>query len=447
MECDPSTSHPSSPQALSSPTPLNSQSSSPTNSVHSSDTELVSTTIIPEFRLSSDTFRSIDIQNSGIMSQPTDESITTPQISMSQSNYSLIPTLSLGNFHVWRLRLVTFLGALNLQDYILKDIVALTDPTLLSAHTIRNCQALNAIQSTIDEENIEIITNYYTAHEAFDALCKHHSDSGGISTATLFYDLVNLRLQPGGSVGDHVHKFHQLHNRFVSNQQSTPSITISEHYIAILLLNSRSEPSSDTALTTSVKKSKPTREPRKLPICSLGHHGHMDEHCNTRIWAEEKEMIRKYKEMMAKKAHSAQLVMDRPLHPSPPQIPTPSKSDSPIPSYYDDVFTVTTPDTDQSRILTLDTGATAYMFGNANLLTNLEPIPLSPINVASKNGKIFARHRGTLKIGGLTLTNVLQANELAENLVSAGMLYDAGYKIKWTKTTADIFNSSSKFLL
>ncbi|KAG0145931.1 hypothetical protein CROQUDRAFT_547918 [Cronartium quercuum f. sp. fusiforme G11] len=172
------------------------------------------------------------------MSQPTDESITTPHISMSQSNYSSIPTLSSGNFHAWRLRLVTFLGALNLQDFILKDIVAPTDPTLLSAHTVRNCQALNAIQSTIDEENIEIITNYYTAREAFDALCKHHGDSGGISTATLFYDLVNLRLQPGGSIGDHVHKFRQLHNRFVSNQRLTPGITISEHYIAILLLKS-----------------------------------------------------------------------------------------------------------------------------------------------------------------------------------------------------------------
>ncbi|KAG0149536.1 hypothetical protein CROQUDRAFT_321899 [Cronartium quercuum f. sp. fusiforme G11] len=128
------------------------------------------------------------------MSQSADTSIVNPtqQVSLSQSNYSSIPTLSSGNFHAWRMRLVTFLGALNLQNYILKDIEVPTNPTLLNAHTVRNCQALNAIQSTVDKENIEIITNYYSAHEAFEVLCKHHGDSGGLSTASLFYDLVNL---------------------------------------------------------------------------------------------------------------------------------------------------------------------------------------------------------------------------------------------------------------
>ncbi|KAG0149902.1 hypothetical protein CROQUDRAFT_653215 [Cronartium quercuum f. sp. fusiforme G11] len=49
----------------------------------------------------------------------------------------------------------------------------------------------------------------------------------------------------------------------------------------------------------------------------------------------------------------------------------------------------------------------------------------STLKVASKNGQILAKHQGTIKIGGLRLTKVLQKNKLAVNLISVGMLYNA----------------------
>ncbi|KAG0144801.1 hypothetical protein CROQUDRAFT_94591 [Cronartium quercuum f. sp. fusiforme G11] len=329
--------------------------------------------------------------------------------------------------------------------------------------------------------------NYYTAREAFNILCKHHGDSGGLSTASLFFDLVNLRLQPNGSIAEHIHKFRQLHNRFVSNQWSTPGITISKHYIAILLLKSlpvefnplvqttlasnfesislnhiyallqmeisrcevstQQDPTTHAALVTATKKSKPHQEPKKPPICSLGHVGHTDEHCNTRIQAEEKEMVRKYKELMVKKSNSAQLAIDKLLNNvQSPTTPTQSTSPS-APSYYDEAFVAITPSSDQSRIITLDTGATANMFGNKSLLSDIENITPSPINVASKEGKIYARSQGTATIGKLKVYKVLHASELAVNLISVGVLYDMGYKINWTMNSADVVDSTGKFLI
>lgn len=82
-----------------------------------------------------------------------------------------------------------------------------TKQALLDAHNTKNFQALNAIHSTIDEENFEIIAHFRLAREAYLRLCTHHGDTGGLSTSTLFYDLVNLRLQPGGLIAENVHKF------------------------------------------------------------------------------------------------------------------------------------------------------------------------------------------------------------------------------------------------
>lgn len=155
-----------------------------------------------------------------------------------QPNFTSIPKLSTGNFHVWKLRLKTFLGAMKLRPYILTDLETPTDAALLDDYVTKGCAALNAIHSTIDEENMEIVTSSPSAREAYLALFQHHGDSGGMTTATMFFELVTMKLLPGGSVADHVHKFRTLHNRFKANTKSLKNISISDHYIAILLLKS-----------------------------------------------------------------------------------------------------------------------------------------------------------------------------------------------------------------
>lgn len=85
---------------------------------------------------------------------------------------------------------------------------------------------------------MEIVTSASSAREAYQALCAHHGDSGGMTTATMFFELVTMKLSPGGSVAEHVHKFRTLHNRFKANTKSFKNISISDHYIAILLLKS-----------------------------------------------------------------------------------------------------------------------------------------------------------------------------------------------------------------
>lgn len=249
---------------------------------------------------------------------------------MNQPNFSSIPKLSTGNFHVWKLRLETFLGAMKLRPYILSDIEAPSDTSLLDEYITKDCAALNAIHSTIDEENMEIVTSSTSAREAYLALCQHHGDSGGMTTATMFFELVTMKLSPGGSVGEHVHKFRQLHNRFKANTKSLKNITISDHYIAILLLKSLPSEYNSLVQTTlmsnfenislshiymllsmetmriesnseniamvaqNVHKSKTTKAPKQPPVCSLGHPGHTDEKCYTRIRREEKDMASKY---------------------------------------------------------------------------------------------------------------------------------------------------------
>lgn len=236
-----------------------------------------------------------------------------------QPNYTTIPKLSSGNFHVWKLRLETFLGAMKLRPYILTDVIPPINAALLDDYVTKDCAALNAIHSTIDEENMEIITSASTAREAYLALSQHHGDSGGMTTATMFFELVTMKLSPGGSVSEHVHKFRTLHNRFKANTRSMKNITISDHYIAILLLKSlpteynslvqttlttnfenislshiymllsmetmRIESSADSTamMAQSGSKPKPPKAPKQPLVCSLGRPGHTDERCYARI--------------------------------------------------------------------------------------------------------------------------------------------------------------------
>lgn len=176
------------------------------------------------------------------MSNP---SPTPPATAVSSTtSYSTIPSytsvtqLSIGTFFIWRLRLTTLLGVLKLCRYIKTEVQIPTDPLLLDDHMAKECQALNAIHSTIDDKNMQVITTSDTAYKVYQALCLHHCDLGGITTAQMFYEMVNLRLVPGGSVSEHVLRFRTLHNRFSSSIKLMPGINISEHFIAILLLMS-----------------------------------------------------------------------------------------------------------------------------------------------------------------------------------------------------------------
>lgn len=145
-----------------------------------------------------------------VMSTPTNTpaSAVSPITSYSTiPSYTLVVRLSVGTFFIWRLRLTTLLGVLKLRRFIDTEVPIPTDATLLDDHMAKECQALNAIHSTIDNENMQVITSCDTAYKAYQALCMHHCDSGGITTAQMFYEMVNLRLVSGGSVSKHVLKF------------------------------------------------------------------------------------------------------------------------------------------------------------------------------------------------------------------------------------------------
>ncbi|KAG0139196.1 hypothetical protein CROQUDRAFT_101977 [Cronartium quercuum f. sp. fusiforme G11] len=134
------------------------------------------------------------------------------QILILPTTLAMIPKLSSGNIQAWKMRLEACLGAYKLWGYILTDVNVPLDPVQLDEYTSKNCQALKTIHSTVNEANFELIAHLESAQEVYTSQCNQHGNSGGLLTAMIFYDLVNLRLQPGGSVVDHVHKLRQLHN-------------------------------------------------------------------------------------------------------------------------------------------------------------------------------------------------------------------------------------------
>lgn len=126
-------------------------------------------------------------------------------MSFQHINFSSVPRLSPGTFHVWKLRIETLLGSLKLQSFILEDFERPKDPMQLDKYKTRDCAALNAINLTVDNENLKIITSATTARQAHLALCSHYGDTSVLSTATLFYDLVTLKISAGDNISDHVH--------------------------------------------------------------------------------------------------------------------------------------------------------------------------------------------------------------------------------------------------
>lgn len=209
------------------------------------------------------------------------------------------------------------------------------------------------------------------------------------------------------------------------------NITISDHYIAILLLKSLpSEYNSlvQTTLTTNFEnislshlymllsmetiriesnseniamsaqnhqKSMPPKSSKDSLSCSLGHQGHTDERCYTRIRREERDLAKKYKELMKQKPESANLITTQSIEPS-----TQSPVANHTPSYYDEAYAT---GTQTLTVVTLDTACTSHMFGNKTLLHHLRKTPPTSIQVASKTGNIFAHERGTAILDQLRL--------------------------------------------
>lgn len=150
--------------------------------------------------------------------------------------YSTVPKLKTGAFDYWKLRLTTIPGAQRLGQFILSDVSPPTDPEKLADHTAQSMAAVTALHITVDDENFQIIRGCSSPRDAYDKLCKQHKDAGGLSMANLFTNLVSLRLSSDGSLAEHLHAFRSLHNNLLSNLSSTPEITISEPFIAILLI-------------------------------------------------------------------------------------------------------------------------------------------------------------------------------------------------------------------
>lgn len=403
----------------------------------------------------------------------TTNSTTLPSNLMSSNSYSSVTKLTSTTFHNWKLRLETLLGAWKLRRFINEDTIPPTDPTSLDAHTTSDCQALNAIFSTIDDENFQVVSSCRTAREAFVALCKHHGDSGGISTATLFFELVNLRVTGDITIKDHVHNFQTLHNKLKSNIKENSELMISDHFIAILLLfslpaeftplvqttltttafdkidvnhlymlilvsdrvdsSSSITPSANSAMIASTKsrhKPRPEKshaQSNNPPKCSLGHIGHTDAQCRIqKSDAKDKQiadLVARLDKLEKPSLESAKLVTD---------------------NYYDEAFITSAT---SLHLITLDAGATTHMFGDTNLLQHIEQVLPSPINVAAKDQSIFADARGSIRLGGLKITHVMASKDLAANLISAGKLYDAGHDIEWGRTYANVKDQNGKTLV
>ena len=389
--------------------------------------------------------------------------------------YSTVPKLKTGTFNNWKLRLTTILGAQRLEKFISSEVVPPTNPDDLADHMANSMATLTALHITVDDENFQIICGCSSPRDAYEKLCRQHDDAGGLSTANLFTDLVSLRLTSDGSLTNHLHAFRSLHNDLLSNLSSTPSITISEPFIAILLiisLPSQYTPLAQTLLVnfesislsrlysllkidsmrtstsskadTALHASKPTSKPEKKKdgpahqgssnglICSLGHPGHSDEGCRTQRWSDFMEYEKKMKGKVLNVKESAQL--------------TNSAQEQADISYYDEAFSAFS-----SRVTKVpdifDTGATTHMFSDKSRFNNLTSISPSCIGVASKEGSIWATQKGSVNFHGLTLRNVLHSPELTANLISIGLLCDSGIVAVFRAQDGLLINSDKQVIL
>lgn len=124
--------------------------------------------------------------------------------------------------------------------------------------------------------------------------------------------------------------------------------------------------------------------------CSLGHAGHTDDQCKTRKWREFKEFqqLMKNKTLTpssnVKNKDAAQMTQDQPIDNLDP--------DDVHVSYDDITFTAT-----NTKLPTIfDTGASSHMFGDRDVFTIITRREPSRIGVASKEGVIWSKEKGSV---------------------------------------------------
>lgn len=378
--------------------------------------------------------------------------------------FTNLTVLKKGNFHEWKAKVVTALSAARLGPFILSDQSPPADPSKLDEYTVRNFQALSIIQSSVDSEHFQLFANLQSAREAYLAILSQYDDSGGLSTVMIFSELLSLRLDDGGNLSDHVTKFRTLHNKLSSNMKGTPDLNISEAFIAIMLLKSlpqaylaivqttlanfesiklsriytiltmestrsSNNPSlSDTALAASdiPNKTKPKTTNKKV-TCSLGHYGHSDEQCITRRYKElEKEVTDLKKERDGKS--------------KPEQAKAASSTIDTTTSYWDAAFTCHKSIMEDSEIA--DTGASTHMYQDVSKLSDIKNTPPVSISIASKDGSVVASKQGNVTVGFVTLTKVLQSDQLSSNLISIGRLCDEGHVAVFRRTEGAILDTN-----
>lgn len=378
--------------------------------------------------------------------------------------FTNLTVLKKGNFHEWKAKVVTALSAARLGPFILSDQSPPTDPSKLDEHIVRNFQALSIIQSSVDSKHFQLVANSQSAREAYLAILSQYDDSGGLSTAMIFSELVSLRLDHGGNLSDHVTKFRTLHNELSSNMKGTPDLNISEAFIAIMLLKSLPQAYSAIVQTTlsnfeSIKLSRiytiltmeSTRSPNNLSLsdsalvasappnkhkpkptnkkvtCSLGHYGHLDNQCITRRYKElEKELtdLKKGRDGKAK----------------PKQAKVASSATDTSTSYWDAAFTCHESTSNDSEIA--DTGASTHMYQDISKLSDIKNTSPVSILIASKDGSIVASKQGKVAVGSVTLTKVLQSDQLSSNLISIGRLCDEGHVAVFRRTEGAIIDNN-----
>lgn len=394
----------------------------------------------------------------------------------SMNSYSGITKLTSSTFNDWKLRLTTVLGAQRLSKYILRDIIPPTDDKLLDDHETFSMKALAAIHATIDAENFEVIRSTTCPRKAYQMLCKHHDDTGGLSTANLFSELVTMRLGSDGCLKDHLHQFRKVHNDLISNISSSPNLSISEPFVAIILINSlpseftplvqslltnfdslnltrlysllqmeatRTSTSSDSALSAVKHKPQVKKKDSSMPsnglVCSLGHPGHNDENCRVRRWRAFKEYEKTEKAKSSSRSKEVAKITSDSLGNS--------NNEESHPSYWESAFSATISHALPSSPLLGDTGASSHMFKDKHIIEDIESIKPTMIGVASKEGAIWASERGSVSLGSMRLSSVFYSPKLTGNLVSIGRLCDQGYHAVFHKTWGVILNSSDKVVL
>lgn len=282
-------------------------------------------------------------------------------------------------------------------------------------------------------------------------------NTGELSTANLFSELVTTRLQSNGNIKDHLHQFRRVHKDLVSNIASSPNLNISKPFVANILINSlpseyttlvqslltsfdgltlsrlysllqmeatRTSTStySDSAVAAFKQKNSGKRKDWSVVlnglVCSLGHPGHSDENCRVRKWRAFKE-YEKYEKakLTSKPTESAQVTSVSVKHP---------QDNDCHPSYWESAFSASVHDHQPESTspthspLLGDTGASGHMFKDRHLLQNLHSTKPIFIGVASNEGTILALEAGSVKFGSLGLSNVLSSKKLTSNLVSIG---------------------------